>query len=243
MTSKLPESIPSAMSSAKTSEIGDESDAESVKETVADDGTNSNVDDTISSEGSNTELRSPLSTTRQNRCQFSLPPSSTDLPFESVEDAFNAAVVYEIVLRFSFKLRLSPFLFEEFSAALCCQSESSSLLNEIFSSLLKFVIRDDIHEGNTFCGRLAVHDGRESVAITFYGTDCLTWPEVCRMYILGRSKNESVLQIVQSPNFPFVSCRERLLVLRELTDFVLEVNSILKLYLIFSIFMIFCRAT
>lgn len=111
--------------------------------------------------------------------ELKLPPSCDDL-LVSNEHVLQAADVYEILRHFSQPLRLSPFRFEDFCAALA-QSESSRLLDEVHIALLRTVIRADEGLGSMFSSI----DCKDSVAVAMFCgiSDQIAWFEMCRLYL------------------------------------------------------------
>ena len=83
----------------------------------------------------------PVWLDEENSCaeELEIPQSSDDLliPRELVVKAVS---IYESLRRFHQLVRLTPFRFEDFCAALSCE-EQSSLLNEVHIQLLKVWIR------------------------------------------------------------------------------------------------------
>ena len=108
-----------------------------------------------------------------------MPPSSTDLLIPD-EFMLKACSVYEVLRHYSILLRLSPFRFEDFCAALSSEDQSN-LLSEIHIALLKSIVRAEEKDGVQF-GPL---DYKDSVNSILYFMDCLTWPESLKLYLFS----------------------------------------------------------
>lgn len=144
---------------------------------------------------------------------LTLPDSSDDL-FIPKEYALKAASIYEVFRRFRHLIRLSPFRFEDFCAALV-SDEQTVLLCEIHIMLLKALLREDDAQTTHF-GPL---DHKDSINISLYLVDQITWPEVLRSYIASdKSVEPSILAILTTKDYPYVSVDEKLAVLQFLTN-------------------------
>ena len=75
-------------------------------------------------------------------------------------------------------LRLSPFRFEDFCAALASE-EQSNLLSEVHITLLKSIVRAEEKDGTQF-GPLDCKDSTNSI---LYFMDTFTWPESLKLYL------------------------------------------------------------
>ena len=149
-----------------------------------------------------------------------LPNSSTDLLLES-QDIMSALSVYEVLRHFSQQLRLSPFRFEDFCAALVSE-EQCTLLAEIHISLLFNLIKEDESSGTTF----GPHDQRDSINIQILFLDNMTWPEVTRAYIESDKEFSSALSALEGDNYPFSPVSDKVTVLRLLCDQFLASNRV-----------------
>lgn len=112
-------------------------------------------------------------------------------------------------------MRLSPFRFEDFCAALGYE-EQSYLLAEIHVNLLKSILREeDIQQ--THYGAM---DQKDSINSVIYFMDTITWPEVLREYIESdKSFDPQVLKVfTNGDEYPFTNIKNRLTVLQFLTD-------------------------
>ena len=142
-----------------------------------------------------------------------LPESSDDLMVPK-NLVLKCTSIYEVFRRFRHLVRLSPFRLEDFCAAIMCE-EQSSLLSEIHIQLLKAILREEDQQQTHF-GPL---DQKDSVNISLYLIDNLTWPEVMRCYVESEpSMDQNVLNVLSNCEYPFVSPDDRLQVLQYLTD-------------------------
>ena len=144
---------------------------------------------------------------------LTLPFSSNDLLLEKPY-LMDAISIYEVLRRFSSHIRLSPFRFEDFCACLMLE-EQSVLLVEIHVMLLKALIREDDSQQTT----LTVPDQKDSVNISLFLIDPLTWPEVLRLYVESDQQfDQNVLNILNRSEYPFVPVSDRIEVLQFLID-------------------------
>uniref|UniRef100_A0A182SQ33 PHD-type domain-containing protein n=1 Tax=Anopheles maculatus TaxID=74869 RepID=A0A182SQ33_9DIPT len=142
-----------------------------------------------------------------------LPESSKDL-LVPTDIVLKCTSIYEIIRRFRHQVRLSPFRFEDFCAAIWSEDQSA-LLTELHIMLLKGILREEDSQQTHF-GPL---DQKDSVNIALYLIDCITWPEVLRSYIESDpSLDQSVLKILTTTEYPYVPADDRLYVLQFLTD-------------------------
>lgn len=150
-----------------------------------------------------------------------LPKSSEDLVVPK-ELVLKSLCIYEVLRHFRTLVRLSPFRFEDFCAAIMCEDQST-LLAEIHIMLLKALLREEDSQQTHF-GAL---DQKDSVNIVLYFVDALTWPEVLRSYVESdRNFDSVVLNILSSCEYPFTSVENRLQVLQFLTDQFLITNPV-----------------
>ncbi|XP_078692537.1 nucleosome-remodeling factor subunit BPTF-like isoform X2 [Branchiostoma floridae x Branchiostoma belcheri] len=151
---------------------------------------------------------------------LTLPKSGEDLLLPT-EHLMDAIAVYEVIRHFRIILRVSPFRFEDFCAALLSQ-EQCSLIAEIHIALLKALIREDEQNSTTF----GPHDLKDSINIKMYYLDAMTWPELVRCYVESDKEFRDVLPSCSGPDWPYVPLDDKLKVLRLLTDQVLVSNAI-----------------
>lgn len=112
-----------------------------------------------------------------------LPLSASDLLL-SLQNVWSAVGIYEVLYQFSSVLRLTTFRFENFCAALCMK-ENTKLLAECHMSLLKCILKEDEQNGIV----LTTRDCKDSVSISFYCMDDITWYENVCMYLESISMN------------------------------------------------------
>lgn len=150
-----------------------------------------------------------------------LPKSSDDLllPKELVMPSLS---IYEVLRHFRTLVRLSSFRFEDFCAALMCDDQTN-LLAEIHIMLVKALLREEDSQQTHF-GPL---DQKDSVNVSLYFVDSMTWPEVLRSYVESdRSFDQSILQILTTTEYPFTAIEDRIKVLQFLTDQFLITNPV-----------------
>ena len=111
--------------------------------------------------------------------ELKLPASSQDLLIPD-DHILKACSVYEVLRHYSILLRLSPFRFEDFCAALSSEDQSN-LLSEIHIALLKSIIRAEEKDGVQF-GPL---DYKDSINSIIYFMDSFTWPESLKLYLFN----------------------------------------------------------
>ncbi|EDW92692.2 uncharacterized protein Dyak_GE21036, isoform E [Drosophila yakuba] len=150
-----------------------------------------------------------------------LPDSSEDL-FIGNTHVLRALSIYEVLRRFRHMVRLSPFRFEDLCAALACE-EQSALLTEVHIMLLKAILREEDAQGTHF-GPL---DQKDTVNISLYLIDSITWPEVLRSYVESdKTFDRNVFHILSQTEYPYTGIDSRLDVLQFLSDQFLTANSI-----------------
>ncbi|KAK7791905.1 hypothetical protein R5R35_005426 [Gryllus longicercus] len=150
-----------------------------------------------------------------------LPKSSEDLLIPK-EHIMQALCIYEVLRHFRTLVRLSPFRFEDFCAAVMCEDQST-LLAEVHIMLLKALLREEDSQQTHF-GPL---DQKDSVNILLFFVDAMTWPEVLRAYVESdKDFDSTALSILSSCEYPFTSVENRLKVLQFLTDQFLITNPV-----------------
>ncbi|CAG9536170.1 unnamed protein product [Cercopithifilaria johnstoni] len=142
-----------------------------------------------------------------------LPKGSQDLLIDE-KYLFDALEVYETCRWYYQAIRLSPFLFEDFCAALSTESQTN-LLAEIHIALLKLSLKDDDDEQII----LSVQDTNNSFNIMLQLLEPMTYAEVLRQYLESDPHRfpAKVLEAA-SGNYPFVDVEQRLIVLLWLCD-------------------------
>lgn len=142
-----------------------------------------------------------------------LPKSSDDLMVPK-QYVLRSLGIYEVLRRYRNLVRLSPFRSEDFCAALISE-EQSALLTEIHIALLKAILREEDSQQTHF-GPL---DQKDSINISLYLIDTVTWPEVLRIYVESDpSFSRLVLEILSQKEYPYTEIDDRLTVLQFLTD-------------------------
>ncbi|KAI8124900.1 Nucleosome-remodeling factor subunit NURF301 [Lucilia cuprina] len=150
-----------------------------------------------------------------------LPESSHDLLIDN-DHVLKAVSVYEVLRRFRHLVRLSPFRFEDFCAALVCD-EQSALLTDIHIMLLKAILREEDVQGTHF----SPLDQKDTVNISLYLIDAITWPEVLRSYVESDdSFDRDVYKVLCAGEYPYTGVLDRIRVLQFLTDQFLTTNAI-----------------
>ncbi|XP_047346621.1 nucleosome-remodeling factor subunit NURF301 isoform X1 [Vespa velutina] len=159
----------------------------------------------------------------QNRELPSLtPPKSSDDLLVPKELVMPSLSIYEVLRHFRTLVRLSSFRFEDFCAALMCEDQTN-LLAEIHIMLIKALLREEDSQQTHF-GPL---DQKDSVNVSLYFVDSMTWPEVLRSYVESdKSFDQNVLQILTTSEYPFTSTENRIKVLQFLTDQFLITNPV-----------------
>uniref|UniRef100_A0A672LVQ3 Bromodomain PHD finger transcription factor n=1 Tax=Sinocyclocheilus grahami TaxID=75366 RepID=A0A672LVQ3_SINGR len=147
-----------------------------------------------------------------------LPSSSEDLLIPN-EQLLNASAIYEVLRSFCTVLRLSPFRFEDFCAALVGQ-EQCTLMAETHICLLKAILREEDTSNTTF----GPADLKDSVNSTLYFIDGMTWPEVVRAYCESDPEYHHVLPDLEGEDYPFSPLESKVKVLQFLVDQFLTTN-------------------
>ncbi|XP_050664238.1 nucleosome-remodeling factor subunit NURF301 isoform X2 [Leptidea sinapis] len=150
-----------------------------------------------------------------------LPPSSDDLIMPQ-NLVLQVVGIYEVLRHFRHLVRLSPFRLEDLCAALSCEDQSS-LLTEVHIMLLKALLREEDAQQTHF-GPL---DHKDSVNITLFLLDAMTWPEILRVYVdSDKMFGQNVSRILNSCEYPFTSVEDRLTVLQFLCNQFLITNPV-----------------
>lgn len=142
-----------------------------------------------------------------------LPKTSDDLLVPK-QYVLRALGIYEVLRRYRNLVRLSPFRVEDYCAALTCD-EQSALLTEIHIALIKAILREEDSQQTHF-GPL---DQKDSINISLYLLDTITWPEVLRIYVESDPGfSLEVLTILATKEYPYSGIEDRLTVLQFLAD-------------------------
>uniref|UniRef100_A0A8C3GCK0 Bromodomain PHD finger transcription factor n=1 Tax=Cyclopterus lumpus TaxID=8103 RepID=A0A8C3GCK0_CYCLU len=147
-----------------------------------------------------------------------LPKSSEDLQVPTSQ-LLNVSAVYEVLRNFGSVLRLSPFRFEDFCAAVASQ-EQCTLLAETHITLLKAILREEDTSNTTF----GPTDVKDSVNSTLYFVDGMTWPEVVRAYCESDPEYRHILPFQECEDYPFEPLESKIKVLQFLVDQFLATN-------------------
>ena len=147
-----------------------------------------------------------------------LPKTSEDL-LVPTSQLLNVSAVYEVLRNFGSVLRLSPFRFEDFCAALASQ-EQCTLLAETHISLLKAILREEDTSNTTF----GPADVKDSVNSTLYFVDGMTWPEVVRAYCESDPEYRHILPFQEVEDYPYEPLDSKIKVLQFLVDQFLATN-------------------
>ncbi|MEE6507150.1 hypothetical protein FKM82_007977 [Ascaphus truei] len=135
------------------------------------------------------------------------------------EHLLNVIAIYEVLRSFGTVLRLSPFRFEDFCAALVSQ-EQCTLMAETHVALLKAVLREEDTSNTTF----GPADLKDSVNSTLYFIDGMTWPEVLRVYCESDKEYHHVLPYQDMEDYPYGPTESKVQVLLFLVDQFLTTN-------------------
>ena len=157
--------------------------------------------------------------------KLNLPESSDDLLIGK-EHVLKATGIYEVLRIYGQIVRLSPFIFEEFVAAVadCEPFEYNPLLHEVHSCLMKTLLREEDNNQTSF-GPVDLKDSMNSL---FFFNDAMTYPHVIREYLRSDMDKEfrAALQLISDPEYPNVSVGKKLSVLETLCNMVIASNSI-----------------
>ncbi|XP_028161986.1 nucleosome-remodeling factor subunit NURF301 [Ostrinia furnacalis] len=153
--------------------------------------------------------------------RLEIPSSSDDLIIPQTL-VLQVVSIYEVLRHFRHLVRLSPFRIEDLCAAISCEDQSN-LLIEVHIMLLKALLREEDAQQTHF-GPL---DHKDSVNITLFLLDVMTWPEVLRIYVESdKSFDQKVVKIVNSCEYPFTSVEDRVVVLQFLCNQFLITNPV-----------------
>ncbi|XP_034937972.1 nucleosome-remodeling factor subunit NURF301 isoform X2 [Chelonus insularis] len=150
-----------------------------------------------------------------------LPKSSDDLLIAK-EYVMPCLSIYEVLRHFRSLVRLSSFRFEDFCAVINCEDQTN-LLAEIHIMLIKALLREEDSQQTHF-GPL---DQKDSVNVSLYFVDSMTWPEILRSYVESDKQfDQNILNILTNTEYPFTTIENRLKVLQFLTDQFLITNPV-----------------
>lgn len=150
--------------------------------------------------------------------KYSLPDSANDLLIKNGKLLIKSLNIYEILRRFNHIIRLTPFKFEDFQAALLA-NEQSPLLSEIHIQLFKTLLREDKLQ-QTWLGP---PDIRDSINIYLHLIDHTNWFSAIKIYLSANPRENSDILEKLNPNefkdYPFnVTLDFKLDLLEQLCD-------------------------
>lgn len=159
-------------------------------------------------------VKSPVFFEDNELPELTLPETSDDLLLGH-EYLMQAVCIYEVLRHFRNILRLTPFRFEDFCAALLID-EQCTLLSEIHIQLIKALLRED-DVTNTWFGP---QDIRDSINAYLFFNDHFMWPEVLRVYLSAdMSANGQILkECLSDCEYPFTHVSKKLRTLQHLCD-------------------------
>ncbi|XP_072339821.1 nucleosome-remodeling factor subunit BPTF isoform X9 [Scyliorhinus torazame] len=160
--------------------------------------------------------RSPLF--EETDVPLDIPKCSEDLLVPS-EELLSIIAIYEVLNNFGAVLRLSPFRFEDFCAALVGQ-EQCTLIAEMHIALLKAILREEDSSNTTF----GPADLKDSINSTLYLIDGMTWPELVRAYCESDREYHHVLPYQEKDEYPYGPIENKIKVLQFLVDQFLTTN-------------------
>lgn len=151
-----------------------------------------------------------------------LPETAIDLVIDP-EVSLQAVGIYQVLRQFSRILHLSVFRFEDFCSALTV-NEQSCLLAETHIALLKCILQEEDCSNSIF----GPTDAKDSINISLYVVDAVTWFEAVRMYMESLSSVDDdfqqVLGLFSCSHYQDLQTCQRLLLLQILTDLFLATN-------------------
>ncbi|XP_051888772.1 nucleosome-remodeling factor subunit BPTF isoform X3 [Pristis pectinata] len=147
-----------------------------------------------------------------------IPKCSEDLLVPS-EQLLSIIAIYEVLNNFGTVLRLSPFRFEDFCAAVVGQ-EQCTLIAEMHIALLKAILREEDSSNTTF----GPADLKDSINSTLYLIDGMTWPELVRAYCESDPEYHHVLPYQEKDDYPYGPIENKIKVLQFLVDQFLTTN-------------------
>ncbi|CAB3404469.1 unnamed protein product [Caenorhabditis bovis] len=140
--------------------------------------------------------------------KLELPESSRDIVIPQ-NAIFDVIEIYEILRGYHRTLRLTPFTFESFCAALI-SSENSCIMAEVHICLLRICLKSDDEEQVHF----SVTDSNIAVNIILHNLETMTYAEVIRQYIESYpGVDDSVRAAINAYNYPYVGFEPKIIVL------------------------------
>uniref|UniRef100_A0A1I7U7N0 DDT domain-containing protein n=1 Tax=Caenorhabditis tropicalis TaxID=1561998 RepID=A0A1I7U7N0_9PELO len=140
--------------------------------------------------------------------KMELPESSQDIPIP-VHATMDCIEIYEILRSYHRTLRITPFTFEDFCAALI-SSNNSCIMAEVHMALLRVCLKSDDEEQTQY----SVTETNNSVNIMFHHMDSLCYAEILRQYIEAYPFADSyVREAINVENYPYVGYEPKIVVL------------------------------
>uniref|UniRef100_A0A8R1I3N9 DDT domain-containing protein n=1 Tax=Caenorhabditis japonica TaxID=281687 RepID=A0A8R1I3N9_CAEJA len=140
--------------------------------------------------------------------KLELPESSQDISLPN-HATFDAIEIYEILRSYHRTLRITPFTFEDFCAALISRN-NSCIMAEIHMALLRIGLKSDDEEQTHY----SVTDTNNAINIMLHHLDTLTYAEVLRQYIEAYPfADESVRDAINTDNYPYCGYEAKIVVL------------------------------
>ncbi|UMM16688.1 hypothetical protein L5515_013594 [Caenorhabditis briggsae] len=140
--------------------------------------------------------------------KLDLPESSQDIPLPK-HATMDAIEVYEILRSYHRTLRITPFTFEDFCAALISKN-NSCIMAEIHMALLKSCLKSDDEEQTHY----SVTETNNSANIMIHHMDTMTYAEILRQFIEAYPfSDSSVRDAINTENYPYVGYESKLVVL------------------------------
>ncbi|KHJ93738.1 PHD-finger [Oesophagostomum dentatum] len=137
-----------------------------------------------------------------------LPESSQDIPIP-LDYLLDTVELYELLRSYWRTLRLTPFLFEDFCAALL-SPENSCLLAEIHIVLIRMCFKNDDEEQVHYSG----NETNNAYNIITACLEPMTYAEILRQYLASDVHVPAeVMEAVNAPNYPFVGFSARLVLI------------------------------
>ncbi|EGT51219.1 CBN-NURF-1 protein, partial [Caenorhabditis brenneri] len=140
--------------------------------------------------------------------KLDLPETSQDIPIP-ISSTMDAIEIYEILRSYHRTLRITPFTFEDFCAALISKN-NSCIMAEVHMALLRVCLKSDDEELTQY----SVTETNNSVNIMIHHMDTLTYAEILRQYIEAYPFTDScVRDAINVENYPYVGYEPKIVVL------------------------------
>ncbi|EFP02169.1 CRE-NURF-1 protein [Caenorhabditis remanei] len=140
--------------------------------------------------------------------KLDLPETSLDIPIPR-HSTMDAIEIYEILRSYHRTLRITPFTFEDFCAALISRN-NSCIMAEIHMALLRVCLKSDDEEQTHY----SVTETNNSINIMIHHLDTLTYAEILRQYIEAYPfADTTVREAINVENYPYVGYESKVVVL------------------------------